>query len=103
MIRHDCSDIDEETFLNYVMPANDAVKKYVIDNFLYDYVAFYLATYYKMNAMWECKMEQEVNSALCSLCNFEDVELNYEKIKHILRTKHGLNITKEKPLQIEEL
>lgn len=55
MIRHDCSDIDEETFLNYVVlvPANDIVKKYVIDNFLYDYVAFYLATYYKMGgAMW---------------------------------------------------
>lgn len=103
MIRTDCSDIDEETFLNYVMPANDAVKKYVIDNFLYDYVAFYLATYYKMDAMWECKMEQEVNSALCSLCNFEGTELDYEKIKHILRTKHQINITNEIPLEIEEL
>ena len=82
---------------------NDAVKKYVINNFLYDYVAFYIATYYKMDAMWECKMEQEVNSALCSLCNFEGTELDYEKIKHILRTKHQINITNEIPLEIEEL
>ena len=103
MIRHDCSDIDEETFLNYVVPASDTVKKYVIDNFLYDYVAFYLATYYKMDAMWECKMEQEVNSALCSLCNYENTELDYEKIKNILREKYQINITNEITLEIEEL
>lgn len=30
MIRHDCSDIDEETFLNYVVPANDAVKNMLL-------------------------------------------------------------------------
>ena len=103
MIRHDCSDIDEETFLNYVVPASDTVKKYVVDNFLYDYVAFYLATYYKMDAVWECKMEQEVNSALCSLCNYENTELDYEKIKNILREKYQINITNEIPLEIEEL
>ena len=103
MIRHDCSDIDEETFLNYVVPASDTVKKYVVDNFLYDYVAFYLATYYKMDAMWECKMEQEVNSALCSLCNYENTELDYKKIKNILREKYQINITNEIPLEIEEL
>ena len=103
MIRKDCSDIDEETFLNVVLPANKVIHKYVVDNFLYDYVAFYLATYYRMDAMWECKMEQEVNSALCSLCNFESQKMNYKKIKNILKEKYKLEITNEKPLRIKEL
>lgn len=101
MIRTDCSDIDEETFLNVVLPANEDVKKQFIDNYLYDYVADYLAIYFKMDAMWTCKMCQEVNSALCSLCNFEEAELDYNKIKKLLKEKHSLLVTNEEPLAIE--
>ena len=52
MIRNDFSDINEETFLKLVLSSNKNVHKYAVENFFYDYVAFCLATYYKMYAMW---------------------------------------------------
>lgn len=103
MIRTDLSDIDDETFLNVVLPAEEKITNYVMNNFIYDYLAYYIATKFNMDAMWSCSMKQEINSALCTLCNFEEATIDYKKVKDILLKEHLLKITHDNPMEIENI
>ena len=101
MIRTDFNDIDDDTFLNVLLPAENKITDYVMDTFIYDYLAFYIATKYNMDAMWTCSIKQEINSALSALCNFEEADIDYKKVKAILLKEHHLKITQDNPIQIE--
>lgn len=103
MIRMDLNDIDDDTFLNVVLPFEDKVNDYVMTTFIYDYLAYYIATKYNMNAMWSCSMKQEVNSALCTLCSFEEASIDYKKVKDLLFKKYHLRMTHDNPMQIEDI
>lgn len=97
MIRkNSCGNITDEEFLNIVISFDKKMDKYLI-KYMYEYVAHYLAIGYEMSALWECTIEQQVNS---SLTRFTDPLLdgifNYDKLDKILKDKYKLKIVDRK-------
>ena len=45
-------DITDEEFLNIILPFENVLEKYFINNIVYEFVAFYLAKGYEMSALW---------------------------------------------------
>jgi len=96
-------DISDEEFSAVVEPHNQAIDKYLKDNVVYDFVAYYLATGYKMGALWESSLLGHFNGAIESLCgvSFKN-QSDVDELKEILKKKYGLIITNDNPLQFKE-
>ena len=77
--------------------------KYLI-KYMYEYVVHYLAIEYEMSALWECTIEQQVNSVLI---RFTDLLLDgifdYDKLDKILKDKYKLKIVDRKTSQMVKL
>ncbi len=93
-------DISDDDFIKVVEPHNKAIDEYLRDNVVYEFVAFYLATGYKLNALWESSLLAHYNGALESLCGvtFKNRK-EFDKIKSILKNKYNLIVINEEPLQ----
>lgn len=101
MIRkNSCGNITDEEFLNIVIPFDKKMDKYLI-KYMYEYVAHYLAVGYEMSALWECTIEQQVNSALTRFTDpLLDGIFNYDKLDKILKDKYKLKIVDRKTSQM---
>ena len=49
-------DITDEEFLNIILPFENVLEEYFINNIIYEFVAFYLAKGYEMSSLWECPL-----------------------------------------------
>ena len=103
MIRHDLDDISDFEFDSVVLPCDEKLEKYVKDYILNDYVANYIAVYYKGNAMWDEPFETQVKTALEDLSHYKNTDCNYSKIKEILEKKFKLKVVCDSPIDIKEL
>lgn len=96
----DISDEELETIIN---PFYDNYHNYVEEYVMPEVVAFYIASSFYSNAMWETTFLQHYNSAsdIFNLCNE-----NYEKAKaeviKLLRIKYSLEIISEDPLNLKK-
>ena len=45
-------DITDEEFLNIILPFENVLEEYFINNIIYEFVAFYLAKGYEMSSLW---------------------------------------------------
>lgn len=102
MIRTDLNDIDDETFNNCLIPAEKEMYDYIKNNFLYDYIAKYISTFYNHDAMWQSSFIQEVNTSLEALGDYIRQDLDFDKIKKTLKVNHHLIIYKDKPIEIKK-
>ena len=104
MIRkNSCGNITDEEFLNIIIPFDKKMDKYLI-KYMYEYVAHYLAVGYEMSALWECTIEQQVNSALTRFTDpLLDGIFNYDKLDKILKDKYKLKIVDRKTSQMIKL
>ena len=84
MIRkNSCGNISDEEFLNIVIPFDRKMDKYLI-KYMYEYVAHYLAVGFEMSALWECTLEQQVNSALTRFTDpLLDGIFNYDNDRNV--------------------
>lgn len=102
MFRTDFNISDEE-FVKVVEPHNKAIDEYLRDKVVYEFVAFYLATGYELNALWESSLLAHYNGALESLCGVSFKNLNeFDKVKSILKNKYNLIVVNEEPLQFAQ-
>ena len=104
MIRiNSCRNITDEEFLNIIIPFDKKMNKYLI-KYMYEYVVHYLVVWYKMSVLWECTIEQQVNSALT---RFTVPLLNgifdYHRLDKILKDKYKLKIVDRKTSQMIKL
>ena len=101
MIRkNSCGNITDEEFLNIIIPFNKKMDKYLI-NYMYEYVAHYLAVGFEMSALWECTLEQQVNSALTRFTYpLLDGIFDYDKLNNLLKDKYKLKIIDRKTSQM---
>ena len=60
-------DITDEEFLNIILPFENVLEKYFLNNILYEFVVFYLAKRYEMSSLWECPLQHQINSAIETL------------------------------------
>lgn len=102
MYRWDISDEELEKVIN---PFYDNYHEYIITYVMPEVIAFYIASFFIRNAMWEANFKQHFNSAKDTF-NVSDDE-DYESIKaeviKLLRMKYSLEIISEDPLDLKKI
>lgn len=103
MIRSDF-DISDEDYDKVSKPFEDALDEYLRNNFIYDYIAFYIARGYQLDALFEGTLSGVFNAAIDSTCSIEfGSEEDVKKLKDILRDRYNLLLTSDTELEIEEI
>ena len=86
----DLESISDDEFLNIVKFHSEQVKEY-LEKELYEYIAFYIAKGIEYNAIFDNNFERIVNTAMETFSSFQfKNEINYERIKKILKNKYHL-------------
>ena len=97
-------DISDEELENVINPFYDNYHEYVVSYVMPEVIAFYLASSFSRNAMWEATFLQHYNSAK-DIFNVDDN--NYDKVKSevikLLRIKYSLKIINENPLDFKKI
>lgn len=97
-------DISDEECKNVIDPFYDNFDEYVITYVMPEVIAFYIASSYYRNAMWEATFFQHYNSAK-DIFNID--EKNYKRLKteviKLLRIKYSLEIISEDPLDFKRI
>lgn len=97
-------DISDEECKNVIDPFYDNFDEYVITYVMPEVIAFYIASLYYRNAMWEATFFQHYNSAK-DIFNID--EKNYKRLKteiiKLLRIKYSLEIISEDPLDFKRI
>ena len=103
MIRSDF-DISEEDYDKISIPFGNALDEYLRDNFIYDWMAFYIARGYQMDALFKGTLSGVFNAAIDSICDIEfGSDEDIEKLKVILKDKYNLLLISDTHLEIEEI
>lgn len=98
-------DISDEELEKVINPFYSNYHDYIITYVMPKVIAFYIASSFSRNAMWEATFYQHYNSAK-DIFNVSDDE-NYESIKaeviKLLRMKYSLEIISENPLNLKKI
>ena len=98
-------DISDEECKNVIDPFYDNYDIYLEEYVVPEVIAFYIASSFIKNAMWEATFYQHYNSAKDTF-NVSDDE-DYESIKaeviKLLRMKYSLEIICENPLDFKKI
>lgn len=98
-------DISDEELEKIINPFYSNYQEYIITYVIPEVIAFYIASSFSRNAMWEAAFYQHYNSAK-DIFNVSDDE-NYESIKaeviKLLRMKYSLEIISENPLNLKKI
>lgn len=98
-------DISDEECKNVIDPFYDNYDIYLEEYVVLEVIAFYIASSYSRNAMWEATFYQHYNSAKDTF-NVSDDE-DYDSIKaeviKLLRMKYYLEIICENPLDFKKI
>ena len=92
MIRKIDEKITEEEFESIILDFDNKIDNYIKEKIITDYLAFYIATAYKENALWEGYINQLIGTALENLVNYINIIPDFNKIKEILKTKYKLEL-----------
>lgn len=94
-----CTDEECE---NVIDPFYDNYDSYLEEYVIPEVIAFYIASSFYRNAMWETTFEQHFNSAFDT---FNLMCINYKKMKaeviKLLKLKYSLEIINEDPLDFK--
>ena len=97
-------DISDEELEKVINPFYDNYHEYIITYVMPEVIAFYIASSFYRNAMWEATFLQHYNSASDM---FNILNENYEKTKaeviKLLRIKYSLEIISEDPLDLKKI
>ena len=86
-------DITDEEFLNIIVPFENVLEEYFINNIIYEFVAFYLSKGYEMSSLWECPLQHQINSAIETLAGIRiKNKFNNNKLHKILKDKYSIKI-----------
>ena len=98
-------DISVEECEKVIDPFYKNFDEYIITYVMPEVIAFYIASSYSRNAMWEATFYQHYNSAKDTF-NIGDDE-DYDKVKYevikLLRMKYSLEIISEDPLDFKKI
>lgn len=98
-------DISDEELKNVINPFYDNYHEYIITYVMPEVIAFYIASSYSRNAMWEASFYQYYNSAkdTFNICDDEDYESIKAEVIKLLRMKYSLEIISEDPLDFKKI
>ena len=85
MIRMDY-DISDEDFEEVNQPFIEDIHQYVRNNFIFEYLAYYIATGYRNDALWAGKLSGLFNGAIDELCGLQfGLNGDIERLREILK------------------
>lgn len=96
--RHD--DLSDKEFRKIIKKSEQETLKYR-EKMLNPFVAFWIATRYKNNALWDEKFDLQINTALSELAMLTKENVNKKAIKNILKKEYDLIILSENPFKIK--
>lgn len=103
MIRTDY-DISDEDFEEVNQPFIEDIHQYVRNNFIFEYLAYYIATGYRNDALQAGKLSRLFNGAIDELCGLQfGLNGDIERLREILKDKYNLLLTSDVDLEIEEI
>ena len=94
------NDISDDEFELIISPHGDKVNQFIEEYIMPEVIAFYLATGYYENCMYEESLNIHINSIIAEVFNGEEKDrkkLIYN-IKKLLGIKYGLVVINEDPL-----
>lgn len=97
-------DISDEELEKVINPFYDNYHEYIINYVMPEVIAFYIASSFSRNAMWEATFYQHYNSAkdTFNICDDEDYESIKAEVIKLLRMKYSLEIISEDPLDLKK-
>ena len=102
MLRNDFNISDDE-FYKITKPFEEALTKYILNTFIYEYLAFYISKGVELNALWEGNLKGHIYAAFDSIYEIEyKNKLDYNILKNTLKEKYNINLTNNKPIKIEK-
>ena len=99
----DGKDITDEEFEELIEPFGDACYRYLHDDILPGYVAFYLATGVQMKILFSNTYRIHINSAADVFNIKYDYEFVKNKVTSILSEKYHLKVVSEEPLDFKRI
>ena len=97
------SKITDEEFNKIIKPFDKKVDEHISNNIINQFVAFYIATGYKYNAIWNGKFILTVEQATNELAQYTSDNCDVKKIKSILEKEYGLKVVNDSPTEIVEI
>ena len=83
-------DITDKEFL---LPFENVLEEYFINNIIYEFVAFYLVKGYEMSSLWECPLQYQINSVIETLSGIRiKYKFDYNKLYKLLKDKYSIKI-----------
>lgn len=103
MIRSDF-DISDDDFARINEPFAKEVTEYLKNNFILDYIAFYISKGFQYDALFEGSLNGVFGSAIDSLCDIHfGTQEDIKRLKTILKDKYNLLLTSDTDLEIEDI
>lgn len=103
MIRMDY-EISDEDFEKVNQPFIEDIHQYLRENFIFEYLAYYIDTGYRKDALWASKLSGLFNGAIDELCGLQfGLNGDIERLRAILKNKYNLLLTSDEDLEIEEI
>ena len=101
-LKRDNIDVSDEELNKIINPFYDNYDDFVVTYIMPEVIAFYIASSFYRNAMWESTFKKHFNSAFDT---FNLICKNYKKMKaeviKLLRLKYSLEIISEDPLDFK--
>ena len=101
--KEDGKDITDEEFSRLIEPWGNVCNKYLHDDILPEYVAFYLATGVQMKVLFSNTYKIHINSAADAFNIKYDYKSVKSKVTNILAKKYHLRVISEEPLEFERI
>lgn len=100
MFRNDkLKDLSEDEFINIVTPHSELCYEFNINFIIPEYIAFYLASGYYHDALWENSLLTHITDALNNFnVDIDDMYSLILQIKKLLKTKYNLEVISEEPI-----
>ena len=92
-------DITDDVFDKITLPHSELCHQFSIDFIIPEYIAFYLASGYYHDALWENPLLTHINDALNNFnVDIDDMDSLILNIKKLLKTKYNLEVISEEPI-----
>lgn len=95
--------ISDEKFNKISKHFYKKVDKYVSNNVVNQYIAYFIGSGYKMNSLWSTDLNCMIEHALNELIEYANNGYNIKKIKDILINQYGLKVVNDNPTEIIEI
>ncbi len=95
--------ISDEEFNNISKKFYNKIEKYIGNNIVNQYIAYFIGNGYKMSSLWSTNLDSMIEYALNELIEYANEGYSIKKVKNLLVKDYGLKIIDDNPIEIVEI